>query len=256
VNDDNSAMAEHTDIANRYRRQLWVGVLVILISAGAGFLIYGTMSGWNAPPATNAAGPPTAGAPFAPDVQPDTEPAPTPPTATRSVPEVLPDFTLANREGKPTKLSSFAGRPLLVNFWATWCAPCRREIPLLNELRAERASQGLEVVGVAVDFRDDVLKYVAETRVDYPLLIGEEDGLAAADAFGIGLAFPVSIFADKNSRILAVKVGELHRDEAEFILDRVADVDRRILAPAVAKAQIGAKLLELAQKRAKAPPAA
>jgi thiol-disulfide isomerase/thioredoxin len=234
------------------RRTLGVVLTVALISALTGFLIYGTISGWNAPPAINAPQPADARAPFTPNVQPDTEPPPPAPSAKRSVPDILPDFTLANREGKPTKLSSFAGRPLLINFWATWCAPCRREIPLLNELRAERASQGLEIVGVAVDFREDVLKYVNETRVDYPLMIGEEDGLAAADAFGIGLAFPVSIFADKNSRILAVKVGELHRDEAEFILDRMADVDRGTLAPDDAKAEIGAKLLELAQKRAKA----
>jgi thiol-disulfide isomerase/thioredoxin len=236
------------------RRTLGVIVVVALISALAGFLIYGTMSGWDR---STPAAPPAARAEtktFAPVVTPDAENASAPPTSVRkrAVPETLPDFTLTDRAGKPTKLSAFAGRPLLINFWATWCAPCRREIPLLNELRAERQSQGLEVVGVAVDFREDVVKYVAETRVDYPLLIGEEDGLAAADAFGIGLAFPVSIFSDRKSRILAVKIGELHRNEAEFILDRVAEVDAGSLEPDQARKLIVAKLQEFSTQRAAA----
>ena len=79
----------------------------------------------------------------------------------------------------------------MVNFWATWCAPCRREIPLLNKIRVERKAQNAEIVGIAVDFRDDVLKFVQKTPLEYPLLIGEEDGLAAAEAFGMGMAFPV-----------------------------------------------------------------
>ena len=78
----------------------------------------------------------------------------------KSIPDTLPDITLADRDGKPTKLASFGGRPLMVNFWATWCAPCRREIPLLNKIRVERKAQNAEIVGIAVDFRDDVLKFV------------------------------------------------------------------------------------------------
>jgi thiol-disulfide isomerase/thioredoxin len=81
----------------------------------------------------------------------------------RKVPDVLPEIMLADRDGNPTKLSSFGGRPLMVNFWATWCAPCRREIPLLNKIRVERKSQNAEIVGIAVDFRDDVLAFVKKT---------------------------------------------------------------------------------------------
>ena len=112
----------------------------------------------------------------------------------KAIPDTLPDITLADRDGKPTKLSSFGGRPLMVNFWATWCAPCRREIPLLNKIRMQRQAQNAEIVGIAVDFRDDVLAFVNKTPLNYPLLIGEEDGLAAAEAFGMGMAFPFSVF--------------------------------------------------------------
>ncbi|NDE87062.1 MAG: TlpA family protein disulfide reductase [Gammaproteobacteria bacterium] len=142
-------------------------------------------------------------------------------TPAKVIPELLPDFTLATLEGPPRALSSFDHPSLIVNFWATWCAPCRREIPLLRQLRTERGARGVEVVGVAVDFREDVLKYARDIGLDYPLLIGEEDGVAAADLFGVSTAFPFTIFADAQRRIVAVKIGELHADEAAFILDHV-----------------------------------
>ena len=166
------------------------------------------------------------------------------------VPEVLPQFELADRDGKPRKLADWAGRPLAVNYWATWCAPCRREIPLLNKLRKERAGQKLEIIGVAVDFRDDVLKYAAETVIDYPLLIGEEAGLEAVKAVGMQPAFPFTVFADSKQRIVALKVGELHQDEADLILDRVADIDAGRLELSAARDQVSEGLKELATRRA------
>jgi thiol-disulfide isomerase/thioredoxin len=144
---------------------------------------------------------------------------------TRKIPGVLPDFTLATLEGPPRTLSSFTQPSLIVNFWATWCAPCRREIPLLRQLRTERAAQGVEVVGVAVDFREDVIEYASDINLDYPLLIGEEEGFAAADSFGINPVFPFTVFADAERRIVAVKIGELHADEAGFILDHVQKIN-------------------------------
>ena len=170
--------------------------------------------------------------------------------AKRSVPDTLPDVTLGDREGKPTKLSSFGGRPLMVNFWATWCAPCRREIPLLNKIRAERKPQNGEIVGIAVDFRDDVLKFVAKVPMNYPLLIGEEDGLAAAEAFGMGMAFPFSVFVDGQNRILTIKVGELHEDEANFAFDRLRDIDNGVLTREAAQAAVNDAFREMAAERA------
>ena len=168
----------------------------------------------------------------------------------RPVPSTLPDITLADRDGKPTKLSSFGGRPLMVNFWATWCAPCRREIPLLNKIREERKAQNAEIVGVAVDFREDVLKFVAKVPLSYPLLIGEQDGLAAAEAFGVGMAFPASVFVDSQNRILAVKMGELHEDEANFAFDRLKDIDDGVLTLAAAQTALGDAFRKMAAERA------
>lgn len=169
----------------------------------------------------------------------------------KEVPNDLPDFTLATLEGPPKALSSFKQPVLVVNFWATWCAPCRREIPLLRQIRAERGSKGLEVVGIAVDFREDVQKYVAKIGLDYPLLIGEEDGLAAADKFGVDAVFPFTAFADAQRRIVALKVGELHAEEASFILDRVEKLNAGGLSIEVARQQIGDELTRLAAVRGK-----
>jgi thiol-disulfide isomerase/thioredoxin len=153
------------------------------------------------------------------------ETAPPPEPAARQVPEVRPVFTLADADGRPRSITEWDGKALMINFWATWCPPCRREIPLLNALRAEYLPRGFEVVGVAVDFREDVVAYMSDTPIDYPVLIGEQDGLDAARAFGMEtMGFPFTIFTDAGGRIVTVHVGELHRPEAELILSTVEDL--------------------------------
>ena len=109
-----------------------LGAALIIIAAGAaGFFVYRAKQPDPGPltPAT---------APAAPVAAPAAAESATSSPKQKSVPDTLPDITLADRDGKPTKLASFGGRPLMVNFWATWCAPCRREIPLLNKIRMQR----------------------------------------------------------------------------------------------------------------------
>jgi thiol-disulfide isomerase/thioredoxin len=180
--------------------------------------------------------------------------APAPATETAApearVPDVLPVVELADRDGKMRRLSEWAGQPVVVNFWATWCGPCRREIPLLNKVHAERAKQKVEIIGIAVDFRDDVLAYAGKTPISYPLLIGEEDGLAAVQAFGMQPNFPFTVFADSKQRLVALKVGELHQEEIDLILDRVLAVDAGTLELPAARVQITEGLKEIATRRA------
>jgi hypothetical protein len=109
----------------------------------------------------------------------------------------------------------------------------------------------VEVVGVAVDFREDVVKYANDIGLDYPLLIGEEDGLAAADAFGINPVFPFTVFADGQRRIVAVKIGELHADEAAFILDHVQKINAGTLPVETARTLIRDELQRLEAARPK-----
>ena len=163
----------------------------------------------------------------------------------------LPDFTFTDPSGRKLRTLDLKGKPLLINLWATWCAPCRREIPLLRQIRAERGAKGVEVVGVAVDFREDVVKYAAEIGLDYPLLIGEEDGMAAADSFGVDPVFPFTAFVDRERRIIALKIGELHADEAAFILDHVDKVNAGSLQPDAARQLIRDEIRRLDALRPK-----
>ena len=173
------------------------------------------------------------------------------PPTTRKIPEELPEVAMPDTTGVSHKLSEWKGRPLMVNFWATWCDPCRREIPLLKRLRHERSAQSLEVIGIAVDFRDAVTQYAHSIGIDYPVLIGEKDGMAAIEAFGMDTVFPFTVFADRQGRIFTVKVGELHRDEANVILDALRDVDAGQLDLAVARRRISTEIARLEAERSR-----
>ncbi len=143
-----------------------------------------------------------------------------------TVPAERPRFELKDLDGRVHTLADWDGKGLVVNFWATWCAPCRREIPLLNSIHAESVAKGIEIVGIAVDFADDVRAFIARTPLAYPLLIGEEDGLAAAKSFGVStMAFPFTAFIDAKGRVLAVHLGELHAPELGAILGIMARLD-------------------------------
>jgi thiol-disulfide isomerase/thioredoxin len=234
-------------------RKAYLVVLAVAGAAALGFFAQHWLDG-DGQPAVGEAATVQAGASAEPAAEPltdaaaaaiasETAPAPV-------IPDALPRFQLADREGRMRSLQDWAGRPLMVNYWATWCAPCRREIPLLNALRSEGLAPKLEVIGIAVDFRDDVLAYAGETPIDYPLLIGEEDGLEAVQLMGMHAAFPFTVFADSQQRILTVKVGELHRDEAELILARLAAVDGGRETIAQAKTKLDTALKDLATLKA------
>jgi len=226
------------------KKGVLLGVAVVA-AAALGFFLQHQLRGGGAGPAETT--------PAVPAVSDEAaEPVAATPAA-KKIPETLPDFELTDRDGRKRKLSDWAGRPLMVNFWATWCAPCRREIPLLNQVRAQRAPQKLEIIGIAVDFRDDVLKYAKETAISYPLLIGEEDGLAAVTAFGMEPNFPFTAFADSKQRLVALKVGELHQEEIDLILDRINAVDAGQLDLPAARQQISEGLKQIATTRAAQP---
>lgn len=155
------------------------------------------------------------------------------------IPEVRPDVTLADREGKPRALSEWDGKPLVINFWATWCAPCRREIPMLNALARDTAAEGIEVIGIAIDFREEVLKFLDSTPIAYTVLIGEQDGMDAARAFGMAsIGLPFTAFTDRQGRIATIHVGELHRPEADVILSAIRALDAGQIEMAAARDQI------------------
>lgn len=173
----------------------------------------------------------------------------TPPPAAEAAPNEsgmpthLPEFSLADREGTQRSIRSWPDKSLIVNFWATWCAPCRREIPLLKEIQEQHGAEGFQVVGIAVDFREDVLKYADEMAINYPLLIGEQDGLDAIAKFGLpATGFPFTVFTDSQSRIVLTHLGEITEAESKVLLDVIAQVNRGDLTPEAARS-VAAKQL-------------
>jgi len=171
-------------------------------------------------------------------------------TPPHAIPDSLPDIAFADRQGTTRRLSDWKGRPLLVNFWAPWCGPCREEIPLLEHLSRERASQGLQVIGVAVDSRAAVLDYARHAAIQYPLLIGEQPGLEAVRSLGMEAVFPFSVFVDARGRIVTLKLGALRADQAKLILDRLNDLDRGRIDLDTARREISAGMAKLAMARA------
>jgi thiol-disulfide isomerase/thioredoxin len=144
-----------------------------------------------------------------------------------SIPDRLPSFTLSGLDGKPVASSVWEHRSLIVNFWATWCAPCRREMPLLETLHQELGARDFEIVGIAVDQLDAVKAYAARMHIDYPILIGEQDALDLISALGVAEpVFPFSVFTDRQGRIVAVKLGELKRPMADAILARIDEINQ------------------------------
>jgi thiol-disulfide isomerase/thioredoxin len=236
--------------------RILVMVLVALAGVLAGFLSYRSARAPAsivalAPPATPAT-PANAGS--ASGVEGTDGSAASPPQGppARPIPDTVPDLKLPDLGGQQKSLRDFLGHPLIINFWATWCAPCRREIPLLQQLRRAYQGDGLTVVGIAVDFRTAVADYVRRQAIDYPLLIGEDAGLAAAEQFGMQTVLPFSVFADAQGRIVALKIGELHRDEADYILGTMRSLAAGTLSLAEAHAGITQRLRELAAERARA----
>ena len=168
-----------------------------------------------------------------------------------AMPETLPDFTLGDLAGKPTSIRSWPGKSMIVNFWATWCGPCRREIPLLRELQKQHGAEGFQIVGVAVDIREDVIKYAQEIGIDYPVLIGEQDGLDAVNKFGQGsIGFPFTVFTDNQGRIVLFHLGEIRKEQADVLFGAVRDVNSGKLTPAAARVVAAKQLAALAPEPA------
>lgn len=131
-----------------------------------------------------------------------------------------PAFTLPDVTGVQRDASEWAGQILILNFWATWCPPCREEIPLFVELQSEWQAQGIQFVGVAIDEGDAVQRFVADNQVNYPVLMAWQDGADLSRRYGnrVG-ALPYTVIFDRSGRIVHRQMGPIHRAQLQQILE-------------------------------------
>lgn len=130
------------------------------------------------------------------------------------------DFTLPDLEGNERQISEWDGKARLINFWATWCAPCRREIPLLKKTQTAHAKNNLQVIGIAVEDLEPVIAYAEEAEFNYPVLIGQEDAMAAAEASGIDfIGLPFTMIVAPDGQLIKAHIGEIHEDQMALIIE-------------------------------------
>lgn len=124
-----------------------------------------------------------------------------------------PDFDLKTLDGKDVKLSSLKGQGVLVNFWATYCTPCKVEMPWLEELQKQYAGQGFTVVGVAMDDAapEDISKFAKDMGVTYPIVLGTD---AVGDSYGASF-LPTSVYVGRDGKVVDRVYGLVNRKDIE-----------------------------------------
>ncbi|HEY6767014.1 MAG TPA: TlpA disulfide reductase family protein [Candidatus Sulfotelmatobacter sp.] len=145
---------------------------------------------------------------------------------------VAPDFTLESLDGKNMKLSDLRGHAVLLNFWATWCSPCKIEMPWFVELQKQYGAQGLQIVGVAMDdaSKEDIAKFAKDMGVNYPILIGKE---SVGDQYGGVPALPESFFIGRDGKLVDKIIGLKGKSEIEDSVKRALNTQ-----PAAAQARL------------------
>lgn len=153
----------------------------------------------------------------------------------------LPDFSLDNLAGEPQSIQSWPGKPLLINFWATWCGPCLREIPMLKQLQESRPD--LQVVGIAIDKRDAVVEFAGKMEFNYAILIGQSEAWAAAAALGVNIyALPFTVFSAADGSLIGVHTGELHAEHLDRFRATVDDLAARRIGVSEARERMAIPL--------------
>jgi len=126
---------------------------------------------------------------------------------------------LVDLEGKAHTLAEWKGRVVVLNFWATWCPPCREEMPDFTQIQSEFDRQGVSFIGIAIDDPLVVKAYLAEHPVNYPILVGGSDVPAWADRLGNEIsALPFSVVLDRKGQQIHAHIGRFHHQQ---ILDQV-----------------------------------
>lgn len=137
-----------------------------------------------------------------------------------------PEFALPDIAGTERHFSEWQGKHRLINFWATWCAPCRREIPLLKAFQEEQSGNGFQVIGIAVDYPEEVSAFDETVNFNYPVLVGQQQAMAVAESSGIEfIGMPFTMFVAADGEYLSAYIGELHDSHLERVVDVITRLD-------------------------------
>ncbi|MGB5486277.1 MAG: TlpA disulfide reductase family protein [Lysobacterales bacterium] len=132
---------------------------------------------------------------------------------------IRPDFQLASNTGEFVSPADFSGKTILINFWATWCAPCRQEMPMLMDLQRQYGSRGLQVIGIALDDVQSVMSFVDTYGISYPILVGSEDVFTTSAAYGNEEGvLPYSVLVDKTGVVRWHYAGIIQHGEISNLL--------------------------------------
>ena len=124
--------------------------------------------------------------------------------------------SLPDIEGNLQSFSQWRGNVLLVNFWATWCMPCREEIPELIEAQDKFREQGLVLVGIAIDQKEKVEAFSKEFAINYPVVVGDVEAFSLAEAMGNTQgALPYTVIINRDGEIVDAHLGRIHLDKVE-----------------------------------------
>jgi thiol-disulfide isomerase/thioredoxin len=153
--------------------------------------------------------------------------APPPPQPARLKAVTHPMFTLPDMEGVDREFSEWDGKYRLLNFWATWCAPCRREIPLLKSFQEQHGENDFQILGIAVDYPEQVASYAEEAQFNYPILVGQQEAMAVAESSGIEfIGMPFTMFVAKDGEYLGAYIGELHQSHLDDVVAILTRLDK------------------------------
>ena len=133
-----------------------------------------------------------------------------------------PDFELGSNSGGLVSASDFKGKTILLNFWATWCAPCRKEMPMLMDLQRQYGATGLQVVGIALDDIQSVKSFVDTFGISYPVLVGMEDVFETSEAYGNQEGvLPYSVLIDKTGIVRWQYAGLIRHEQISPLLNEL-----------------------------------
>ncbi len=133
-----------------------------------------------------------------------------------------PEFSLPDIDGTLRNSHEWDGKVVILNFWATWCPPCRRETPMFVEMQEEYGATGLQFIGIAIDTAEKVQDFMDTYGINYPMLIGEDDAIAVAKDYGNRYgALPYTVIIDRNGNIQFVHRGEMTREMIENTISQL-----------------------------------